>query len=160
MNITIRMIIYRKIRRNNKKNYLILSLPAHSPCFSLHLPPRCFRKLPSWPFPKAQGLHASIIGRSLGRSFANVPGNLSNNRAIFRNQLFRSELDVSENNGIPKSSILIGFSIINYHKLSILGYPYFWKHLTRFPKFNVELENDGNPERNPYIPGCLFQVPC
>ncbi len=27
----------------------------------------------------------------------------------------------------PKSSILIGFSIINY-KPSILGYPYFWKH--------------------------------
>ena len=27
----------------------------------------------------------------------------------------------------PKSSILIGFSLINY-KPSILGYPYFWKH--------------------------------
>ena len=30
------------------------------------------------------------------------------------------ELDVSKNNGTPKSSILIGFSIINY-KPSILG---------------------------------------
>ena len=36
-------------------------------------------------------------------------------------------MDVSENSGTPKSSILIGFSIINY-KPSILGYHYFWKH--------------------------------
>ena len=36
-------------------------------------------------------------------------------------------MDVSENSGTPKSSILIGFSIINY-KPSILGYPYCWKH--------------------------------
>ena len=35
---------------------------------------------------------------------------------------------VSENSGTPKSSILIGFSIINIYKPSILGYPYFWKH--------------------------------
>ena len=34
-------------------------------------------------------------------------------------------MDVSENSGTPKSSILIGFSSINQ---SILGYPYFWKH--------------------------------
>ena len=33
-------------------------------------------------------------------------------------------MDVSENSGTPKSSILIGFSI----QPSILGYPYFWKH--------------------------------
>ena len=33
-------------------------------------------------------------------------------------------MDVSENSGTPKSSILIGFSIIN-----LLGYHYFWKHL-------------------------------
>ena len=32
---------------------------------------------------------------------------------------------VSKNNGIPKSSILIGFF---HYKPSILGYPYFWKH--------------------------------
>ena len=34
-------------------------------------------------------------------------------------------LDVSENSGTPKSSILIGFSI---KKTSILGYHYFRKH--------------------------------
>ena len=34
-------------------------------------------------------------------------------------------MDVSKNSGTPKSSILIGFSIINP---SILGYHYFWKH--------------------------------
>jgi len=33
--------------------------------------------------------------------------------------------DVSENSGIPKSSILIGFSIINH---PFWVYPYFWKH--------------------------------
>ena len=34
-------------------------------------------------------------------------------------------LDVSENRGTPKSSILIGFSIINH---PFWGYHYFWKH--------------------------------
>ena len=34
-------------------------------------------------------------------------------------------VDVSENGGTPKSSILIGFSIINH---PFWGYPYFWKH--------------------------------
>ena len=34
-------------------------------------------------------------------------------------------MDVSENSGTPKSSILIGFSIINH---IFWGYPYFWKH--------------------------------
>ena len=34
-------------------------------------------------------------------------------------------MGVSKNNGTPKSSILIGFSIINHYKPSILGYPYF-----------------------------------
>jgi len=49
-------------------------------------------------------------------------------------------MDVSENSGTPKSSILIGFSI---KKPSILGYPYFWKHpcivihLILFPDFIV-----------------------
>ena len=35
-------------------------------------------------------------------------------------------MDVSENRGTPKSSILIGFSIINH---PFWGFsPYFWKH--------------------------------
>ena len=34
-------------------------------------------------------------------------------------------MDVSENRGTPKSSILIGISIINH---PFWGYPYFWKH--------------------------------
>ena len=39
-----------------------------------------------------------------------------------------SHMDVSKNRCFsPKSSILIGFSIIIY-KPSIWGYPYFWKH--------------------------------
>ena len=33
-------------------------------------------------------------------------------------------MGVSKNRGTPKSSILIGFSIINH---SFLGYPYFWE---------------------------------
>ena len=43
-----------------------------------------------------------------------------------------THMDVSQNRGTPKSSILIRFS--NY-KPSILGYPYFWKH----PEMNVYL---------------------
>ena len=34
-------------------------------------------------------------------------------------------MGVSKNRGTPKSSILIGFSIINH---PFWGYPYFWKH--------------------------------
>ena len=34
-------------------------------------------------------------------------------------------MGVSKNSGTPKSSILVGFSIINHQ---ILGSPYFWKH--------------------------------
>ncbi len=36
----------------------------------------------------------------------------------------RVEMGVSKNRGTPKSSILIGVSIINHP----FGYPYFWKH--------------------------------
>jgi len=42
-----------------------------------------------------------------------------------------THMDVSENNGTPKSSILIG---VFHYKPSIVGYPYFWKHSYRiFP---------------------------
>ena len=34
-------------------------------------------------------------------------------------------MGISKNNGIPKSSILIGFSIINH---PVWGTPIFWKH--------------------------------
>jgi len=40
-------------------------------------------------------------------------------------------MDVSKNSGTPKSSILIGFSIINH---PFLGYPYFWKHPYEFSR--------------------------
>ena len=43
-------------------------------------------------------------------------------------------VDVSENNGTPKSSSLIGFSIIN-HVHPFLGYPYFWKHPNMYLTF-------------------------
>ena len=35
------------------------------------------------------------------------------------------DVDVSENSGTPKSSILIGCSIVNH---PFWGYPYFWKY--------------------------------
>ena len=38
-------------------------------------------------------------------------------------------MGVSKNNGTPKSSILIGFSIINH---PFWGNPIFWKHPYRF----------------------------
>ena len=37
-------------------------------------------------------------------------------------------MGVSKNRGTSKSSIFMGFSIINPYKPSILGYHYFWKH--------------------------------
>ena len=39
---------------------------------------------------------------------------------------WKDHMDVSENNGTSKSSIFIGFSIINHPFWGI--YPYFWKH--------------------------------
>ena len=39
--------------------------------------------------------------------------------------MYKQHMGVSLNGGTPKSSILVGFSIINH---SILGYPYFRKH--------------------------------
>ena len=59
-------------------------------------------------------------------------------------------MDVSENNGTPKSSILMRFSIINP---SILGYPYFWKHpyiyiyVYTYKALIVEI-----PPRYPHVP--------
>ena len=41
---------------------------------------------------------------------------------------------VSENNGTPKSSLLIGFSLINH---PFCGYPYFWKHPETFQPIRV-----------------------
>ena len=41
---------------------------------------------------------------------------------------FRECMDVSENSGTPKSSILNHFNRVFHYKPSILGYPYFWKH--------------------------------
>ena len=43
---------------------------------------------------------------------------------IVSNNLW-NDMDVSENSGTPKSSILIGFSTINH---PFWGTPYFWKH--------------------------------
>ena len=44
-------------------------------------------------------------------------------------------MDVSENSGTPKSSILI----IVHYKPSFLGYHYFWKH----PYMTITQENQG-----------------
>ena len=50
------------------------------------------------------------------------------------------DIDVSKNSGTPKSSILIGFSIINYPFWG--NYHYFWEHpyhqyFTHFGKLNI-----------------------
>ena len=44
-------------------------------------------------------------------------------------------MDVSENSGTPKSSILIGFSIKNHPFWGI--YPYFWRHPYQFLKKHI-----------------------
>ena len=50
------------------------------------------------------------------------------------------DVGVSENSGTPKSSILIGFSIINHPFWSILGYLYFWKHPCLWVDFTIKLQ--------------------
>ena len=71
-------------------------------------------------------------------------------------------MDVSENSGTPKSSISIGFSIINH---PIWGTPYFWKHpyvgFSLIPPYNfadrLKLEGFGlNFHRvcKPEVPEC------
>ena len=42
--------------------------------------------------------------------------------------LMHSYMDVSENSGTPQ---IIHFNRVFHYKPSILGYPYFWKHLER-----------------------------
>ena len=42
-----------------------------------------------------------------------------------KDQMVRINMDVSKNSGTPKSSILIGFSMINH---PFWGTPNFWKH--------------------------------
>ena len=42
-----------------------------------------------------------------------------------KKKAWKASMDVSENSGTPKSSILIGFSIINH---PFWGTPLFWKH--------------------------------
>ena len=49
-----------------------------------------------------------------------------------------THMGVSKNNGTPKSSILIGFSIINH---PFWGTPYFWKHPYRFER-GVDVTKD------------------
>ena len=44
---------------------------------------------------------------------------------VIQNDDFWLDMGVSKNRGIPKSSILIGFSIINH---PFWGTPNFWKH--------------------------------
>ena len=43
-------------------------------------------------------------------------------------------MDVSENSGTPKSSILIGISIIFIIHFGVSRYPYFWSSTQMYPK--------------------------
>ena len=111
----------------------------------------------------------AVYGISLGRYWSN---GLSANRGkpelhkmnglfrfLFIKKKVRSDMDVSKNSGTPKSSILIGFS---HYKPSILGYPYFWKHLYggmmwddvgwRIHKFLSSLDGPGPSSRS--LPAC------
>jgi len=49
------------------------------------------------------------------------------------------DMGVSKNRGTPKSSILIGFSIINH---PFLGTPDFWKHLYTFSNWRDQQKID------------------
>ena len=50
------------------------------------------------------------------------------NMSIDRNVSWFGYIGLSKNSGTPKSSILIGFSVINH---PFWGYHYFWKHTYR-----------------------------
>ena len=82
-------------------------------------------ELPSPPTPLTRDQGAK---RAAGVSVANSPQRRSHDDHRLGSHMDFFHLGVSKNNGIPKSSILIGFSIINQYKPSILGNPYFWKH--------------------------------
>ena len=62
--------------------------------------------------------------------------------------LFQTKMGVSKNNGTPKSSILIGFSIINH---PFWGTPIFWKHPNGdFVKFLASLKHL-SPKNHPQL---------
>ena len=63
--------------------------------------------------------HCQCAGRVRGNWWAHEGRDV-------KTKLVSMQLGVSKNRGTPKSSILIGFSLIYP---SILGYHYFWKHL-------------------------------
>ena len=57
-------------------------------------------------------------------------------------------MGVSKNSGTPKSSILIGFSIINH---PFLGYAYFWKYpYLRISPINPVAGGGGGGARQPF----------
>ena len=60
----------------------------------------------------------------------NIPDHRSYIGFVFFSHALPShqKMDVSENSGTPKSSILNHFNRVVHYKPSILGYPYFWKH--------------------------------
>ena len=114
-----RFLFYTMIQ-NRRKNALILmtrTIHQNPTCSSLPVTPDLWvswiSKMP-WP------------PRCLSKLDQNqeVPQNSTKCIAFW----VASYMGVSKNNGIPKSSILIGF----YYKPSILGYHYFWKHLYGF----------------------------
>ena len=61
-------------------------------------------------------------------------------------------MDVSENRGIPKSSILIGFSIINH---PFWGYHYFWKHPYNAISAYLYICVHGGLRTHPPLPGAM-----
>ena len=65
-------------------------------------------------------------GRIGGKELLGIESSPVRNAIQFKDVGCRAiHMGVSLNGGTPKSSILIGFSVINH---PILGYPYFWKH--------------------------------
>ena len=77
---------------------------------------------------KAITSNAQCISQTSARGILDID---SNDRGIQRYYFRTGRIQlsnrycISKNRGTPKSSTLIGFSLINY-KPSILGYPYFW----------------------------------
>ena len=75
--------------------------------------------------------------------FMNIPGifdpNCNSADAHNGFSTWKDHMDVSKNNGTSKSSIFIGFSIINHPFWGI--YPYFWKHPHHSSHFSLPFES-------------------
>ena len=107
---------------NNNNNNNLFNLPT-----SVYLPKKKQRHPLGFPdFFRSQAVHRPRSIRPFQRQWPrNATHQLWQDGPKNQYGIILNHLSVSENSGTPKSSILIGCSIINH---PFWGYPYFWKY--------------------------------